>query len=464
VPGASNLIIYAGMLLVTLLVYQVKRKTFDSGSALLGSYFLYSVCSIALYQIQYYPFKEPTFLPFLYLYCMLMIAFYPVLRFRDTDVDAISRPSHALLIPLCLVFMAAAFVQLPKTISAFSENIVILLFLPTGGLDLYNEAMSDSYAIGDGSIANLPSIITNAFGGFGVLLLFFYLTLERRSLLVTLGLVIACLIVVVQNITLGQRGPIQEALFTFLVTYLLLRKWLSPRVNRLIKFFGIGLIALVAVPLVLLTSSRFGDMGDGVFDSTMFYVGQQNLFFNNHGLDNNGIRYGDRTFPLFKTVLGYENVPSNFMERRDKYPELHINDEVFIGFVGDFVLDFGPALAALIIVVAVGAILLGTRIHRRRILFHQLILLHFALCLTMLGGIKLYPFSDIGGNLQLTLYFVMYAIFWLDHHFLRAGVRNARIRVANDSAVSTEGDSKPMPVLDDRAARSVLVPTHPHPI
>ncbi len=462
--GTLSLIVYASMLLVTLLVYQSKRRTFDSGTALLGSYFLYSVCSIVLYQIQYYPFQEPTFLPFVYLYCMLMIAFYPVLRFRDTDVDTMSKPSHALLVPLCLVFVAAALVQLPETISAFSENIVILLFLPTGGLDLYNDAMSDSYAIGDGSIANLPSIITNAFGSFGVLLFFFYLTFKKRSLFLTIGLATACLIVVVQNITLGQRGPIQEALFTFFVTYLLLRKWLSPRINRIIMVFGLGLATLVAVPLVLLTSSRFGDIGDGVFDSTIFYVGQQNLFFNNHGLDNNGLRYGDRTFPLFKTMLGFDDVPANFMERRDKYPDLQINDEVFIGFVGDFALDFGPVIGALIIVVAVGAILLGTRIHRRRLLFHQLVLLHFALCVAMLGGIKLYPFSDVGGNLQLILYICVYVLFWFDHHILRFGLQHPLSHGPESHATSRMDDNRQTVTSDEFVTPSASFPTRPRTV
>lgn len=463
-PGTSNLVIYSGVLLATFIAYQARRGRFDPGSALLGSYFLYSVCSIVLYQIQYYPFLEPTFPPFVYLYCMLMIAFYPVLRFRDTEVDTIGKPSDFVLIPLCLIFIAAALAQLPKTISAFSENIVILLFLPTGGLDLYNDAMSDSYAIGDGSIANLPSIITNAFGNVGVLLLFFYLTLRKRSFLITVGLVIACLIVVIQNITLGQRGPIQEALFSFFVTYLLLRKWLTPRVNRAIKVFGLGVIALVTVPLVLLTSSRFGDVGDGVFDSTVFYVGQQNLFFNNHGLDNNGVRYGDRTFPLFKTMLGFDNVPANFMERRDKYPDLQINDEVFIGFVGDFALDFGPIIGALIIVVAVGTILLGTRIRRRRLLFHQLVLVHFALCLAMLGGIKLYPFSDVGGNLQLILYLCVYALFWFDHHVVRGGSQHPRGSGRASGATSMWYDKHCAVMPEASTAPSASIPIRSHPV
>ena len=29
------------------------------------------------------------------------------------------------------------------------------------------------------------------------------------------------------------------------------------------------------------------------------------------------------------------------------------------------------------------------------------------MCLCMLGGMKLYPFSDVGGNLQLIIYFLL---------------------------------------------------------
>ena len=100
-------------------------------------------------------------------------------------------------------------------------------------------------------------------------------------------------------------------------------------------------------------------------------------------------------------MLGYENIPNNFWERREKYPDLMINDEVFIGFVGDFTLDFGPIIAPIIFIIFTLFVFVKTRIRNETILFHQLILLHFVMCICMLGGMKLYPFSDVGGNLQL---------------------------------------------------------------
>jgi hypothetical protein len=35
----------------------------------------------------------------------------------------------------------------------------------------------------------------------------------------------------------------------------------------------------------------------------------------------------------------------------------------------------------------------------------------------MLGGLKLYPFSDVGGNLQLIVYFLAYLFFRLDYNY-----------------------------------------------
>jgi hypothetical protein len=151
--------------------------------------------------------------------------------------------------------------------------------------------------------------------------------------------------------------------------------------------------------------------------STIYYYGgQENLYFNKYGLDNGGIRYGDRTFPLFKRILGFENVPKNFMERRDKYPHLKISDEVFYTFVGDFTIDFGPIIATFIFLFFTLFVVINTKIRNGIIRFHQLILLHFVMSVCMLGGLKLYPFSDVGGNLQLIVYFIAYIFFRLDYN------------------------------------------------
>lgn len=409
--GEHNLYLYACAWLVTFVAYQARRRRFDAGSVLLASYFAYSIASLLLFRSEYFPFDPIRLFPFVYLFLMLMVAFSPVLRYDPSKIDGIRKPANIFLLPVCAVFIIASIAQLPAIVSGFAVSIVRLITTPTGGLDLYNEAMSESYSLGDGSISNLASIISNAYGNFGVLLLFYYLTLEKQSKLIVVGLVISCLAGIVQNVTLGQRGPIQEAMFAFVITYFALRRFYTPAVNRAVKLVGLGTVIAASIPLVYLTVSRFGDMQDGPVVSTYFYVGQQNLFFNNYGLDNNGIRYGDRTVPLFKRMVGMEDIPKNFWERRDKYPGLHISDEVFIGFVGDFTLDYGPLIPPLLFAYLATLVVYLTRVRNGTMQFHQLILLHFVMSVCMLGGIKLYPFSDVGGNLQLIVYVLAYLYF-----------------------------------------------------
>ncbi|MEI6739339.1 MAG: O-antigen polymerase [Gemmatimonadaceae bacterium] len=410
---------YALLWLLTCIAYQLRKRTLDAGSLLLGSYFCYSVLSLALYRSEYYPFEPIRVMPFVYLYGLLMVAFYPVLRFDASRITVIQQPSRWVLLPICLIFIVAALSQLPSIIANLGESVIRLLTTPTGGQDLYNEAMAESYALGDGAIANLASIITNAYGNFGVLLLFYYVTLEHKSRLIIVGLLIACLIGIVQNVMLGQRGPIQEALYAFVLTYVAVRRWYSPALNRAIKIIGLIIMVAASVPLIYLTASRFGESEDGGVNATLFYLGQQNLFFNNNGLDNNGIRYGDRTVPMFKRMMGFEGVPKNFHERREKYPNLRINDEVFIGFAGDWVLDFGPLVAPVLFLAFSGLALMGSRVRNGTIRFHQVVLLHFVMTVGMLGGMKLYPYSDVGGNLQLIVYAGAYAVFFIDNDLMR---------------------------------------------
>ena len=216
-------------------------------------------------------------------------------------------------------------------------------------------------------------------------------------------------------LAVSQRGPAIDRLFTVIMAYFALKEFIPVSINKKIKKIGIVLLLLFSVPMIAITVSRFGERVGGVKESVFNYIGQQNLNFNNYAFDNDGLRYGDRVFPLFKRMLGFNNVPYNFWERRIKYPNLKINDEVFIGFVGDFVLDFGTYLASIILIIFTIYIYSKTRIKNRTLLFHQLILLFLIMNLCMIGGLKLFPFADTGGNLVLIVYMLVYIAFKLDY-------------------------------------------------
>jgi oligosaccharide repeat unit polymerase len=410
------IVLYISAWIVTIILYHIIKKNIDAGSILLFTYLIYSVTSLLLYNSPFYHFDRIKIFPFIYLFLMLMLVFWPVLKFNANKINEIQKIPSIYITIICLIFIVVSLIQLPAIISDFIYSIRRLLTTSSGGQDLYNKAMAGKRLLGDGTISNLPSIITNAFGNFGILILFYYLTLKNRNTLILIGLFISVVLSIIVYISLGQRGPVIETILSMIITYFALRRFIQPKINRILRIVGGWLLLACLIPLVALTVSRFGNSTQGSMSSVYYYGGQENLYFNNHGLDDGGIRYGDRTFPLFKRILGFENVPKNFMERRDKYPHLKINDEVFCTFVGDFTIDFGPIVATLILLFFTLFVIIKTKIRDGIIRFHQLILLHFVMILCMLGGMKLYPFSDVGGNLQLIVYFIAYMFFRLDHN------------------------------------------------
>lgn len=348
---------------------------------------------------------------------MIIIAAWPVFKYDELKIREIQKPSNVMFNSIALLIIVCTLATMQNGLPKIASGFMKILFDSTAGLAIYKETMDSSEAsnIGDGKIANLPAIITGLLSDIGILMFFFYLTLKKRSAFITLGLLMAFLFQILEQIAISQRGPVIDRLLTIIISYFALKKFIPSKINNVIKITGIVIILSITIPIVAITTSRFDREGSGgAMSSVLFYAGQENLYFNNYGLDNGGLRYGDRTFPFFKRMMGFDNVPHNFFERRAKYNNLKINDEVFIGFVGDFTLDFGPYIAPLFFIVFTFFILRNTRVRNGRILFHQLILLHFVMCICIQGGMKLFSFSDLS-NLRIITVFIAYMVFKFDY-------------------------------------------------
>ena len=173
-----------------------------------------------------------------------------------------------------------------------------------------------------------------------------------------------------------------------------------------------AILLAISLPIAAITVSRFGDKATGVGGFVAWYVGQGSLYFNNSALEAGGTRNGDRTFNLAKRLID-SSTPKNFVERRDKYHNLKIDDDIFSTFVGDFTIDFGPIVAVVIFVIFNGYVIIKSRTRDNKIEVHQLLLLFFTMCVCMQGGMALFSYSDTG-NLRIITIFSLYA--YLRYH------------------------------------------------
>lgn len=398
--------------------YRKRVCYFGVGSLIIASYTFYAIMSYIHYRDSLFFYGNLNFLPLVFLFIMLMIAFSPIIKFEKRGDVAIQKPSLMILNSISILFIICSFLSVPTWIGQLQDGLRMIILDPTGGLDIYHETMANSQwsTSNDGRITNLPAIISGLLAELSVVFFYYYLSLGEKNRLTRLlswGILSSVIILIFKDIAYSQRGPAIDRMFCLIAMYFFFKRYLSNKINRVIKIVGIVFLAVFVLFIGAITISRFTDEG-GAMNSVFAYSGMQNVNFSKYAFDNGGIRYGDRTCTIFKKMLGFRNVPNNFWEGREKYPHLKIDDGVFIGFVGDFVLDFGPIIAFLIFVVFNVFVINQTKIYNRTICFHQLLLLVFVINICINGGIKLYPYAYTD-NLKIIVFVIAYIIFRFDY-------------------------------------------------
>lgn len=409
------LVIYVILLVISLFLYWRKRRRIDAGVIMLSLYIIYAFFSILLYKDKTFEFQyfHISLFPLLFLFVCLMFSFSPVLSFDSLKYTGIQSPTKWYLDVIAWVIILSYVFQSGFVFSHLYSGISFILLDEDGGADLYTK-MADNAASGGIGISNIFAIVGNMFYEFGILLLFYNLTLKKKNKYIIIGLSLAMIIGILTYLAAGQRGGMIKRTLVTVGTFFLLKDYIDYKTKRKVKRIGIIVIAVVSFLFMAISLSRFSNREGGVESSFNRYAGQSVLYFDQYAFDNNGIRYGDRVAPVFKRLLTFDDVPRNYMERRAKYPQLHINDEVFVTFVGDFCFDFGPVIAFLLII-------LFSFLNRRTIRyngavfpFHKLIILHFCLCVCLQGG-SLFPYADLG-NVGIILYVLLYLFFSIDYN------------------------------------------------
>lgn len=404
---------YLILWIITFAWYHVKRFTMDAGTVIIGLQVIYAIFSVLtltdpLFSAAY---EELRIFPYMYLFSMLIIAMLPIIAHHIDTPDHIAEPNTRMLHVISFILAITAVLQIPDVLAEGGNGIMKLITDVDAGKEAYEET-AESMSEAGGSISNVPAVIFNMLTDFIPFFLFYFFTKKNKNYWVILGLFIALLMSVILPVSRGQRNGTVQGLLTIVATFFMFRIYLSKRIQRVIMSIGVAVVLLLSIPVIAITFSRFGEKAAGAAGFVNWYVGQGSLYFNNHGLDPGGTRNGDRTINLVKRVID-PSTPKNYVERRDKYPHLKIDDYFFVTFVGDFTIDFGPVAAAIIIIVFSYISLRGVRPRDGTITVYQLLLLHFVLCVNIQGGMTLFSYSDTG-NLRMFAYLMLYV--YLRYH------------------------------------------------
>lgn len=388
-------LVYLAVWVCTLVWYQLKRPRADAGTAIIGLYIVYGVFSYLTIRDEIFSmaFEPLKLFPYVYLYVMMMIALSPVICNHLNPPSRIEDPQTRILAITGWLVFACAVLMIPGMSAGGNGGIASIMSDATAGKELYTEQVMDSVDSGS-KIRNLPGILYNMMSDLPPFLLFYFLTKEKKSKLLITALAIAIAIGVYAPISRGQRGGTVTSILTVIGAYMLFRQYLSKKINRVVARAGVVLMLVIAIPITAITLSRFGKERAGVEGFVSWYVGQGSLYFNNYGLDDGGIRNGDRTMNMFKRIVD-PNAPKNMFERRERHRFLKIDDNFFSTFVGDFTIDFGPVIPVVIFIVfnVIAILLIRPRDGTAKV--RQMLVLYLVVCINIQGGMTLYSFADL---------------------------------------------------------------------
>jgi len=419
--STSNLyiIIYIVLWAVTFCYYWKKKKVFGAGNLILASYLAYSVLSFFLYNHPYYQWNETDndlkLFPFIYLFLMMLVFLQPVLKYDETCY--IQQPSSSLLNILSYLFIISSILVLPYILSNLAEGIFFMIVSDSGAEELYADAHSGYLSGQETPLAyRIFHGIFDVFSDFGILLFFIQAIKPETKKTMLIGLALGIFVGMVETLSMGLRTQLVMKFLLIITTFFLLRYHLPPKTNSLFKYVGYVLIGFVSFFVIIINVSRYSNRSYDSSYQLLNYTGMANLQFDKYCLDAGGTRNGDRTFNYFKKWLRFKGVPDGLEGIRDKYSgKMKLDDSQFSTYVGDFVLDFGPSGAALILCISSMFFSRLTRRSGNQILFHQLILLFFVMSVCVQGGMYLFYYS-VFRNYYIVYLIMFYFIFKMDYN------------------------------------------------
>lgn len=409
--GTYLIVFYLILWVIAFKMIYKRANALGPSLIIVASYVIYAIASILLYTSYPSGYPNISLFPFLYLFIMLLLALWPIIRYDSTQVMAVSNISIRVVYVVFSLFILSTIVVLPGSIAKLIDGFEIIFASDGGAADMYADAHADQ-TIGSnrsGGIVGYCNIVRYLLYEISTFLLFYYLTLKEKRMIVVVLISLAVFLGLIISLSTGLRTESTMSAFTILISFIVFRPFLSDKLKKSLTKVAVIVGGTFVFLTLIITIGRSLNRDGGAMEGIVEYVGQANLNFNEYALDVGGTRNGDRTLNYIKRMIGFD-IPNSITGVRFKYWQMKMNDSIFSTFIGDFVLDFGPILVPFLCLFSCIIICNTTRTRTKIIRLDQLLIIHYVSLVCMHGGMYLYYFS-FSGNFITLMYIIMSFVF-----------------------------------------------------
>ena len=131
--------------------------------------------------------------------------------------------------------------------SEASTGLAKLITESDAGKEAYEET-ADSMSQAGSKIRNVPAVLFNMLSDLIPFLLFYFMSLKKKSRIMILCLFVAMLINILLPVTRGQRNGTVQGILTVVAAFFMFRAYISRKTRRIIQTIGFTVILLFSVP------------------------------------------------------------------------------------------------------------------------------------------------------------------------------------------------------------------------
>lgn len=414
----NDIIILNAVLYVISFVFTFYREGYKITikSYLLLIWAISGVVSIYYYNYGIRNYRNITIIPFIYLFVLVLLSFYPILTFNYKNVKHIV--ANNFFIQVSIIFIACI------SIEPFIENFFqVLKTVGKSSGDYITDVYEQKNSLGDSTeylklswIGRKFNVINLWLKDFVPVLLMFYLTKDKKKKLIVIGLIIAILNPMLFAYVNAGRVTIVTQLMYLIFIYLLMSNCLVSKLRKQIVFYGsisFILIFCLVVAITLFRYLKYAELNPNtefsIFDWLSLYVGEGMLNFNEYMWGINTTMQGDNSFSFFKSIAGLDTF-TNYLERRAYWqPRTGISGMIFYTHIGDWYGDLGAVNTVVFVIVLVVLITAITRNKGQVISLHKflLIAIWYKICLM---GFTFYTYKTSLITLNLIFLLFIYIV------------------------------------------------------
>lgn len=405
----SLILYFTALLWVVTLVYWYKKKNSNVGVIVLALYTAIACVSCHLYQYPESDFYEMdvTLFPLLYLYIIIIMLIRPLFNIDHQYVSTLKLPPMKLMNTICIVIIICASYQVVVSLPEVRNGLNLMLLDGSNAVDAYVQTTEENMERKSmsGSV-NIFNVIVSTGINFSMLFFFIYLLYPHKNKYILIGMIVALLVTPLTSLVSGSREKVISAILIFIFMFVLLRPFLSNTIRKFITYGATMVGSLLMSLFFIISFARARGEIEAFLYNFERYFAMSFLEFDDKCLYANGTREGNLVSPLINVILGGKTYSQT--ELRAIYSSLGVDNGTFYTFVGDFVLDYGPFWAFVILLMIAYFFEKKLKIKSSLTIGH--VILYYTL-LKLLSGFYLHQFPGIGGNLFIIELVLLYIFF-----------------------------------------------------